>query len=41
MVWVLACAADRLTTMMIRFAAPQSTIPSGKQIRASGIDEDA
>jgi hypothetical protein len=39
MVSVLACAADRLTSMMIRFAAPQSTIPSRKL--ACGIDENA
>ena len=39
--WVLACAADRLTSTMIRFAAPQSTIPSRKQSRACGIDENA
>jgi hypothetical protein len=37
MMWVLACAADRLTSMMIRFAASQSTIP----FRACGIDESA
>jgi hypothetical protein len=39
MVSVLACAADRLTSMMIRFAAPQSTIPSRKL--ACGIDNNA
>jgi hypothetical protein len=41
MICVLACAADRLTSTMIRFAAPQSTIPSRKQSRACGIDENA
>ena len=41
MIWVLACAADRSTSTMIRFAAPQSTIPSRKQSRACGIDENA
>jgi hypothetical protein len=37
----VARAADRLTSMMIRFAAPQSTTPCRKQIRACGIDENA
>jgi hypothetical protein len=41
MVWVLARAADRLTSTMIRLAAPQSTIPSRKQMRACGIDKNA
>jgi hypothetical protein len=39
MVSVLACASDRSTSMMIRFAAPQSTIRSGKL--ACDIDENA
>jgi hypothetical protein len=38
---VLVREADRLTSMMIRFAGPQSTIPSRKQMRACGIDENA
>jgi hypothetical protein len=37
--WVLAREADRLTSMMIRFAARQSTIPSRKL--PCGIDENA
>jgi hypothetical protein len=37
MVYVLAGAADDLTSMMIRFAASQSKIP----FRACGIDESA
>jgi hypothetical protein len=30
-----------LRSMMIRFAAPQSTIPFREQLRACGIDENA
>ena len=41
MEWVLARTADDFTNMMIRFAARQSMIPSGEQLRAGGIDENA